>query len=123
MSVERASVDELVEAVAVRVAELLDERSTPAPWLDADAVARLLNVDRSFVYEHAAELGARRLGEGPKARLRFRLEDVEAAIPCVAGRGSQAAASRTAEPKRAARRRARSGTGAPLLPIRGSRHG
>ena len=37
----------------------------------AAELARLLGVGRSFVYDHAAELGAVRLGAGPKARLRF----------------------------------------------------
>ena len=37
-----------------------------------------LMVEASFVYEHAVELGAMRLGSGPRARLRFDLEDVVA---------------------------------------------
>jgi hypothetical protein len=115
--------DELVRAIAERVVDLLEERhagpAAPASWLDAGAVARLLNVERDYVYEHAAELGARRLGDGPRARLRFRLEDVEAAIPCEASRGSRVAETRTAAPKATRRRQRRLGTGAPLLPIRG----
>lgn len=42
-----------------------------APLIDASALAVELGVSRAFVYEHAAELGAMRLGSGPKARLRF----------------------------------------------------
>jgi excisionase family DNA binding protein len=34
-------------------------------------LAEYLSVERSYVYEHASELGAIRLGTGPKARLRF----------------------------------------------------
>jgi hypothetical protein len=39
--------------------------------LDAAAVARMLGVTRGWVYEHAAELGAIRLGAGSRPRLRF----------------------------------------------------
>lgn len=48
--------------------------STPsngAPLLTAAQVARRLNVTRGWVYHHADELGALRLGDGPRARLRF----------------------------------------------------
>jgi hypothetical protein len=111
---------DLVEAIAERVVELLDEhRVAPASWLDAEAVARLLGVERDYVYANASRLGARRLGDGPRARLRFRLEDVEAAIPCLSGRESGEAETRTATPKPTRRRRRRLGTGTLLLPIRG----
>jgi hypothetical protein len=57
-----------VEAIARRVAELVGH----APGLvDAQSVAAELCVDRDWVYAHARELGAVRLGDGPKARLRF----------------------------------------------------
>jgi len=39
--------------------------------LTASEVAKRLGIGRSWVYAHAAELGARRLGDGPKGRLRF----------------------------------------------------
>lgn len=39
--------------------------------LTARQVAEYLSVERSWVYEHATELGAIRLGAGPRARLRF----------------------------------------------------
>jgi hypothetical protein len=44
--------------------------------LTADELAIVLGVDRGYVYEHAVELGAWRLGSGPRARLRFDLEEV-----------------------------------------------
>ncbi len=59
------------------------------------------------MYEHAAELGGRRLGEGPKARLRFRPEDVDRVVTCCTGRGSDQAASGVLKPK-PTRRRGRS---------------
>jgi hypothetical protein len=42
------------------------------PLVDAQTLAGYLGVGVAWVYEHAVELGARRLGSGPKARLSFR---------------------------------------------------
>jgi hypothetical protein len=66
-----------VEAVAARVVQLLSEwRETPVRYVDAAALARTLKVKREWVYAHARELGGLRLGDGPKAPLRFDLERV-----------------------------------------------
>lgn len=65
---------ESVEAVAVRVAELLRGEAVGPELVDAAEIARRFNVSRDFIYEHASELGAIRLGEtgeGKKPRLRF----------------------------------------------------
>jgi hypothetical protein len=66
--------DDDIEAVAARVVEML-RREGPAraapDLVDAATLARILNVERDWVYAHARELGAVRLGDGPKARLRF----------------------------------------------------
>lgn len=62
-----------IEAIAQRVAELLDQRHQqrhPARLLDAAQLAQRLGVERDWVYAHAAQLGGVRLG-GPKGRLRF----------------------------------------------------
>lgn len=74
------NVRELAEAVA----DVLAERGlvgAPGPGsgriLDAAEVSRLLGRDRSWVYEHAAELGAFRFGDGPRARIGFELAAVE----------------------------------------------
>lgn len=112
---------ELADEVAHRVVELLADRPLMPSWLTPADVATLLAVDRAFVYEHAADLGARKLGDGPKARLRFRLEDVEAALPCLESRGSQERATPSAKPKQRRRSTTRLGTGASLLPIRDDR--
>ena len=65
-----------VEAIAVRVAELLGTAPAGTPrYVDAADLARALGVDRDWVYAHAAELGAIRLG-GPRGRLRFDLHNV-----------------------------------------------
>lgn len=67
----------LVEAIARRVVELLRGEiiEQPARFLDAAALARELGVERDWVYEHAEQLGAIRLG-GPKGRLRFDRDEV-----------------------------------------------
>jgi hypothetical protein len=62
-----------VEAVARRTVELLrGERPATFALVDArELAADRLGVHPSFVYAHAAELGAMRLGNGRKARIRF----------------------------------------------------
>lgn len=68
-----------IEAIAGRVAELMADPARRAPravrYVDAAAVARALGVERDWVYDHARELGAVRLG-GPNGRLRFDLEEI-----------------------------------------------
>jgi hypothetical protein len=64
--------DDDIDAVAARVAELLrDQTGLSDRLVDAAILARSLNVDRDWVYANARRLGAIRLGDGPKARLRF----------------------------------------------------
>ena len=91
--------------------------------VDAAAVAEFLAVSRDYVYAHAAELGARRLGTGPRARLRFDLADVDRRTSCPAGRESTEVQTRVAEPIRQRRRPMRLGSDVPLLPIRGQIRG
>lgn len=70
---------ESIEALARRLAELIDskhDRPAEQRFISAEEVARRWNVGRRWVYEHAEELGARRLGDGPKPRLRFDAEEV-----------------------------------------------
>ena len=69
-----------IEAIAQRVAELLRD-PTPAPvrYVDARCVGEVLGVDREWVYAHARQLGAVRLG-GPHGRLRFDLQHVRQAL-------------------------------------------
>lgn len=113
-----------VDAIARRVVELLCDEPPPAPpapaLIDAAEVARRLGRSRGWVYEHTDELGAVRLGDGARPRLAFDPDRVAAwATSCVTDRRSPApeVAAPAAVPRR--RRRAASGTGAPLLPIRG----
>lgn len=64
--------DASIEAIAKRVVELLRaEGSSDAQMLDASGIAKRFGVSRHFVYEHAEELGAVRIGKGSRPRLRF----------------------------------------------------
>ena len=64
-----------IELLAQRVAELLANQAMESRQMgqlvDAAAVARLLGVSRATVYAKADELGAIRVGNGKRARLRF----------------------------------------------------
>jgi hypothetical protein len=64
-----------IEAIAERVLALLRNELPPPParLVDADTLARALGVDRTWVYAHARELHAVRLG-GEHGRLRFDLD-------------------------------------------------
>ncbi|HEX8745123.1 MAG TPA: hypothetical protein VF712_18505 [Thermoleophilaceae bacterium] len=95
-----------VEAIARRVAELLGATpQAPVRYLDAAQLARALGVERAWVYAHAAQLGALRLG-GPRGRLRFDLERVREAL-APGGGPAECERARTAprRPRRAGRRR------------------
>jgi hypothetical protein len=107
-----------IEAVAERVAELLEHQAVesrqPGELVDAAAVGRLLGVSRATVYAKADELGAVRLGDGKKPRLRFDPSRLPAQ-----GSPKQSA---TDDPLRRGRRRPRKSSHdgrIELLPIRG----
>jgi hypothetical protein len=70
-----------IEQIADRVAELLRDGTPAGPvrFVDAATLATALGVDRTWVYEHADELGALRLG-GPRGRLRFDMDNVQARL-------------------------------------------
>jgi hypothetical protein len=101
-----------LEALAQRVADLVADRlAVGPPLVDAETLARHLGVERSYVYGHAVELGAIRLGSGRKARLRFNVAEVERRLTCSLSRGSEAAKTRVVEPNRRRRRTRPLGTG------------
>lgn len=90
-----------IEAVAGRVAELLRARTEVRPvsrrsgprMVTATEVARWCGVERSWVYAHAEQLGARKIGTGERPRLRFDLNEVSERI----------AASNDSQPARGSR--------------------
>jgi hypothetical protein len=105
--------DLLAERLAVRLSGLAPARSEPL--VDAAEIARLHGKTRSWVYEHAGELGAVRLGSGPRPRLAFsptrvaeRLEKVD--------KPATAPLPEAPQPRR--RRAGRTASGAPLLHVR-----
>lgn len=70
--------DETIERIAQRVVQLLgDLEPDPSParvrLVDAATLAARLGVRREWVYRHARQLDAVRLG-GPRGRLRFDLD-------------------------------------------------
>jgi len=89
------------------------------PLVDASVVAEHLGVTRGYVYQHADELGARRLGSGPRARLRFSLAEIDERLStCSASRESDSLKPAPQAVSRPRRRRTM-GTSDELLPIRG----
>ncbi len=81
-----------IEAVAARVVELLHEQTEhPARLVDAAALARILGVERDWVYARARELEAIRLGDGPRAPLRFDLRRVRELLSTGGGRQARPA--------------------------------
>ena len=76
-----------IEAVALRVAELVrDQIGEGARYVDAAALARILGVERNWVYARARQLEAVRLGDGPRAPLRFDLRRVRKLLAVRDGR-------------------------------------
>lgn len=109
-----AQLDRLAELVADRVADrllpVLADRGTGG-LVDAATLAGLLGVTRDYVYAHADDLGAVRVGAGARPRLRFDPDRARAALRPVKTEPVR-------ESPRARRPRA-AASGVPLLPIRG----
>jgi hypothetical protein len=112
---------ESIERIAQRVAQLL-HHDRPAPiasthLVDANQLASHLGLTRAWVYEHAHELGAIRVGSGPRARLRFDLAAATAALTAPEPRSRQAdrQSPATNRPQRHTRPNPRPDL--PLLPV------
>lgn len=72
-----------IDAIAARLADLLERPvggRAPKGLATAKEVAACLGVAREWVYANQERLGAIRLGDGPKARLRFDLERTAEAL-------------------------------------------
>lgn len=115
------ALDRLADLIADRVAERLVSLTPapvqPEPLVDAAEIARLHGRTRSWVYEHAGELGAVRLGSGPRPRLAFSPARVAERLGQVA-KPATAPLPETPQPRRRRRRAGRTATGAPLLHVR-----
>jgi hypothetical protein len=107
-----------IDAIARRVVELLERRGLQRRELvDAAELAKRLGIERSWVYSHAIELGAVKLGSGAKPRLRF---DPEVAARVLQKVGEKAATDPpTRSGERADRSQGGGRSGIPLLPVRG----
>jgi hypothetical protein len=95
-----------IEAIASRVAELTaGQRAEPAVrYVDAAQLARIFGVEPDWVYAHASQLDAIRLG-GPKGRLRF---DVQRATRALVAPPPGAPTGRPADKRSCERARRRS---------------
>jgi hypothetical protein len=67
--------DLIAEAIAAKVVAIvrreLAREAADEEWIDCKEVARRFGLSRSWVYDHAGLLGARRIGTGSRPRLRF----------------------------------------------------
>lgn len=107
-----------IEAIARRVVELLERRGMQQRELvDATELARRFGIERSWVYSHAIELGAVKLGDGAKPRLRF---DPQVAMRVLRRADEGPAADPpTRSGERAGQLRAGGASEVVLLPVRG----
>jgi hypothetical protein len=81
MTLDGDDIDAIAERAARRVVQLLQPAGPGShQLLNSKDLARALNVSPDYVYAHAADLGAMRLGDGPKARLRFDLQTARRAM-------------------------------------------
>ena len=119
MASKRIELDaETIEAIARRVVELLEHRGLRKRELvDAAELARRFGIERSWVYTHAIELGAVKLGGGTKPRLRFDPEIAARVLRKVDGEAAADPPARSG--KRAGQPPRRAGGEVRLLPIRG----
>jgi hypothetical protein len=109
--------DLLAERLAVRLNGLAPGQGEPL--VDAAEIARLHGKTRSWVYEHAGELGAVRLGSGRRPRLGFSPARVAAALEKV-DEPAAIKLPQIAKPRRVRRTRTdRTPSGAELLRVGG----
>jgi len=116
--VDRSPNDADAERIARRVVEVLREEERPVAGglLKTGDAARLLGVDAEWVRAHRVALGAVRLGDGPKARLRFPREAIDAYL---ATRKVDAAGAAEEQPTSRQRRSLGRDGSAPSLSPRG----
>ena len=78
-----------IEQIATRVATLVHRQQQQQEqgqteqelgMVTVSQLAKYLKLNPAWVYEHANELGAIRIGKGPKARIRFDLQTAKAAL-------------------------------------------
>jgi hypothetical protein len=114
-----AALDRLADLLADRLAARLQRISAEPsePLVDAAEIARLHGKTRSWVYEHAGELGAVRLGSGPRPRLGFSPAHVAQRLHTV-DEPATTPLPDSAPTRRRQQRSGRTASGAPLLHVR-----
>ena len=86
LTLSPGDVEAIAEATATKLAEFIAERSKTFGLVGPRELAEGLGVSLDYVYAHATELGAMRLGSGPKARIRFDLDGARRALEARAER-------------------------------------
>ena len=86
VTLSAGDVDAIAEATARKLAELVADRGKTFGLVGPRELAEGLGVSLDYVYAHATELGAMRLGSGPKARIRFDLDGARRALEARAER-------------------------------------
>lgn len=115
---------ETIERIAQRVVQLMrhepgahDEGTIAArDLMDASQLARHLGLTRAWVYEHAQQLGAIQLGDGPRPRLRFDPQTAKQALHD-RQRRHEPAPAKTDGPRPGRPRQRRAPASVPLLPV------
>lgn len=74
VTLSAGDVEAIAEATARKLADFIGERGKTFGLVGPRELAEGLGVSLDYVYAHATELGAMRLGSGPKARIRFDLD-------------------------------------------------
>jgi len=115
-----ARLEELEELMA-QAERSSDRKGLDRLYLDASELATRLGTTRSWVYAHADELGALRLGRGDRPRLRFNADVALSAMnSCSADRGSEIRERPVTKRNPGRPFRKSMGTSTELLPVRGS---
>ena len=86
LTLSAGDVEAIAEATARRLVEFVGGRGKTFGLVGPRELAEGLGVSLDYVYAHATELGAMRLGSGPKARIRF---DLDGARRLLEARGQQ----------------------------------
>jgi hypothetical protein len=115
---------ETIERIAQRVVQLLHHErqqldggaDAPRDLMDAGELARHLGLTRAWVYEHAQQLGAIPVGDGPRPRLRFDLQTAKKALNS-RQRHDETVATKTDGPRPGRPRRRPASSTVPLLPV------
>jgi hypothetical protein len=89
VSLSEGDVEAIAEATARKLVEFVGERGKTFGLVGPRELAEGLGVSLDYVYGHATELGAMRLGSGPKARIRFDLDGARRALEAMTQRPSR----------------------------------